>query len=156
MFDANLRKLSRIRTSAGTFCSGCHWALPFSGSVIVRLTAAVNVFLFLAGCAVVGDVLPPTLNLPMRATDMAVIEHGDKLVITFKVPGTTTEGMLVRHPPEIDLRVGPAPGDPNDAKGWAARATAIPVKDPQAEVPVGPWVNQKVGVAGRLLKDRGK
>ena len=76
MFDANLRKLSRIRTSAATFCSRCYCGLPFSGSVIVRLTAAVNVFLFLAGCAVVGDVLPPTLNLPMRATDMAVIEHG--------------------------------------------------------------------------------
>jgi hypothetical protein len=119
------------------------------------LLAGALTFL-LQGCAVIGDVLPPALNLPMRASDLVVWEHGDKLEITFKLPTTTTEGMLMRHPPEIDLRVGPAPANPNDLRPWAPRATRIPVTDPHAEIPVSPWVNQKVAVSVRLLNDRGK
>ena len=112
--------------------------------------------LFLQGCAVVGDILPPTLNLPMKATDMTVLQHGDKLVVAFKMPSMTTEGMIIRHPPEIDLRVGKAPADPNDANRWAKNAVPIPTKDPQAETLVGPWVNQKVAIAARLLNEHGK
>ena len=137
MFDANSRKLSRIRTSAVTFCSAV-------------------ALLVLQGCGVVGDVLPPTVNLPVPATEMTVLQHADRLEIAFKLPSLTTEGMLIRHPPEIDLRIGPAPENPNDTTGWAARATRIPAKDPHAIAPVGPWANQRVAVAVRLLNDRGK
>jgi hypothetical protein len=118
--------------------------------------AAGGLLLILQGCAVVGDILPPTLNLPARATDMTVLERGDKLVVAFKLPSITTEGMVIRHPPQIDLRIGPAPADPNDANGWASHATRVPAKDPNAEILARPWVNQKVAVAARLLNDRGK
>jgi hypothetical protein len=142
MFDANSRISSKIRTSAAISC---------------KLLGVVAGFAMLQGCAVVGDVLPPALNLPARATDMTVLEHGDKLTISFKLPSTTTEGMLIRHPPEIDLRIGPAPGNPADANGWASKATRIPApRDPHAEIPVTPWVNRKVAVSVRLLNERGK
>jgi hypothetical protein len=111
--------------------------------------------LFLQGCGVVGDVLPPTLNLPARATDMTVVEHGDRLDVAFKMPQLTTEGLLIRRPPEVDLRIGPAPSDANDANGWAAHATRVAGKDPYL-VPVDKWVNQKVAVSVRLRNDRGK
>src|SRR5580704_2917097 len=97
MFDANSRILSKIRISAGTFCS-----------------LSLLSLLVLQSCGVVGDVLPPALNLPMRATDMTAQEHGDKIAVAFKIPETTTEGQIIRHPPEIDLRIGPAPDDPNN------------------------------------------
>ncbi len=98
MFDASSRKLSKIRTSAGIFCS------------LSTLHASC---LFLQGCGVVGDILPPTLNLPMRAADMTAQEHGDKVTVAFKMPETTTEGQIIRHPTEIELRIGRAPADPN-------------------------------------------
>src|SRR5580704_7690460 len=134
MFDASSRILSKIRTSAAIFCST----------------------LFLAGCGVVGDILPPALNLPMRATDMTAVEHANVIMVTFKLPATTTEGMLIRQNPEIDLRIGPAPADPNDDKGWAAHATRIPTTEPQASTLAAPWVNQKVAISVRLLNEHGK
>ena len=134
MFDASSRKLSKTRISAVIFCS----------------------VLLLTGCGVIGDILPPALNLPMRATDMTVLEHAQVIVVTFKLPASTTEGMLIRHQPEIDLRIGPAPADPNDDKGWAAHATRIQTTEPHADTPAAPWVNQKVGISVRLLNDRGK
>ena len=140
MFDANSPRLSRIRTSAVTFYKAL-------------LVAA---FLLLEGCGVVGDVLPPTLNLPMKATDMTAVEHGDRIQVGFKMPTMTTEGQMLRHPPEIDLRIGVAPADPNDTKAWAAHAARIRVTAPQAAIPVAPWVNKKVAIGVRLLNSHGK
>jgi hypothetical protein len=141
MFDANSRILSRIRTSAGIFCSAA---------------ALLPLCMLLAGCGVVGDVLPPTLNLPAQATDVTVQEHGDKIGVGFKMPTMTTEGQLIRHPPEIDLRIGPAPEDPKNTNAWATHAKRIPAPDPHAEIPVAAWVNQKVAISVRLLNDHGK
>ena len=136
MFDASSRILSRIRISAAIFCSAAA--------------------LLLTGCAVVGDILPPTLNLPAQATDLTALEHGPHIEIAFQLSKLTTEGLLIRHQPDIDLRIGPAPADPNDSKSWAAHATRIPTKMPGAETPAGPWVNQKVAISVRLVNDRGK
>jgi hypothetical protein len=110
----------------------------------------------LSGCGVVGDILPPALNLPMRATDLTALEHGKAIDISFKMPANTTEGQVIRHPPQIDVRIGPAPDDPNDVNGWAAHATRIRTTQPSAETPTAPWVNQKVAISVRLLNDRGK
>src|SRR4051812_31778567 len=132
MFDASSPKSLKTRTSAGIFCS----------------------VLLLTGCGVIGDVLPPALNLPMLATDVTVLEHDKNIVVTFRIPESTTEGMLIRHKPQIDLRIGPAPADPNDLKGWEAHAVRVPTVDPHAETPAGPWVNQKVAISVRLLNDR--
>jgi hypothetical protein len=110
----------------------------------------------LSGCGVVGDILPPALNLPMRATDLTALEHGDAIDVSFKLPLTTTEGQVIRHPPQIDLRIGLAPADPNDANGWAAHATRIRTTEPNAVTAAVPWVNKKVAISVRLLNDRGK
>jgi hypothetical protein len=72
------------------------------------------------------------------------------------MPSLTTEGLMIRHNPEIDLRIGPAPDNILDTAGWAARATKIPTKDPHAVAAVAPWVNKKVAISVRLLNDRGK
>ena len=170
MFDANSRILSKIRTSAVTSSStgdllsrdrqgavrNCHTPSPPAATGVPHTLGLMLLALCLQGCGVVGDILPPTLNLPLRATEMTVAEHGGKLVVGFKMPTMTTEGMLIRRPPEIDLRIGPVPPDPNDLTAWAARATRVPAKEPHAEIPVSQWVNQNVAVAVRLLNDRGK
>jgi len=92
----------------------------------------------------------------MRATDMTAIEHAKVITVAFKLPATTTEGTLIRHKPEIDLRIGPAPENPLDDKTWAAHAVRIPTGDPHADMPVAPWVNQKVAISVRLLNEHGK
>ncbi len=139
MFDASSRKLSKTRISAATFCSA-----------IVILSVS------LSGCGVVGDILPPALNLPMRATELTAIERGKNIDVTFKLPALTTEGMQIRRPPELDLRIGTAPADPNDINGWASHATRVQTSEPSAETPAAPWVNQKVFISVRLLNERGK
>jgi hypothetical protein len=141
MFDASSRILSKTRISAGIFC---------------RATGVVFVLLLIAGCGVVGDILPPALNLPMRATDLTASEHDKIIIVTFKLPTMTTEGTLIRHNPEIDLRIGPAPADANDDKRWAAHATRIPTTEPHADSLVAPWVGQKVAISVRLLNEHGK
>ena len=141
MFDASSRKLSKTRISAGIFCSA---------------PGVACLALLLSGCGVIGDILPPALNLPMPATDVTVLEHDKIIVVTFKLPVMTTEGMLIRHKPEIDLRIGLAPTDPNDTKGWASHATRIRTTEPHADTPAAPWVNQKVAISVRLLNEHGK
>ena len=126
---------SRTRISAAIFCSAT---------------------LILCGCGVVGDILPPALNLPMQATDLTAVEHGKAIDIAFRMPATTTEGQLIRRPPTIDIRIGPVPANPNDMNAWAAQATRVPAREPQAETPATPWVNRKVAISVRLLNDRGK
>ncbi len=141
MFDANSRILSKIRTSAAIFS---------------KTGAATACLVLLQGCGVVGDILPPALNLPNRAEDMTALEHGKNIAIAFRMPTTTTEGLLLRRKSEIDLRIGPAPANPNDIASWPAHATRIPANEPRVETPAAPWVNQKVAISVRLLNDRGK
>lgn len=117
----------------------------------------VIALLFLQSCGYTGDILPPALNLPARATDMVAQEHAGNIVVGFVIPRMTTEGLLLRHPPQIDFRIGPAPADPNDVNGWAARATRIPSTGTgHLETPVAPWINQTVAMSVRLLNNRGK
>ncbi len=66
---------------------------------------ALAPLVLLASCGYVGDPLPPALNIPNPVTDLAAIQHGDKIVLTYTVPPQTTEGLPLRHlgPPRIQV-----------------------------------------------------
>jgi hypothetical protein len=126
--------------------------------------AAVAVFfftLFLAGCGYVGPVVPPSPELPNPVTDLAVVERGDQLVITFDTPARTTDNLAIRRFSEIDLRIGPAI-TPFDFERWVASATQYksplpPPNDPDdpqprrisQTVPVSEWLGKRVDVLVR-------
>jgi hypothetical protein len=129
--------------------------------VRAALPAASCLVVMLAGCGYVGPVLPPSPLIPTAVTDLAVVERGDRLWITFKIPARTTDQVAIKNFSEIDLRIGPAPA-PFDFAAWAPTAKQYPVSlpppndpnDPQpvsisTQVPASAVVGQHLVVAVR-------
>jgi hypothetical protein len=122
----------------------------------VRL-AACGVFLavfFSAGCGYVGPVLPPSAEIPATIADLAAVERGDQIIITFTAPPRTVDGVAIKEFSVIDLRVAgkaydvelPSPSDREDPQ-------AKPVT---RAVPVSDWSGQKVAVMVRTaVKKKG-
>ena len=117
--------------------------------------------LFLVACGYVGPVVPPSPELPNSVTNLAVVERGDQLVITFDTPSHTTDNLAIKRFSEIDLRIGPAIV-PFDFDRWAASATQYelplpPANDPDdpqprrisKTVPVSHWLGKRVDVLVR-------
>lgn len=126
-----------------------------------RSLAVAALLVWLAGCGYVGPVLPPSPLIPNGITDLAVVERGEQLSITFKAPARTTDQVAIKDFSEIDLRIGPAV-TPFDFEPWAAKTKQYPVElpppnnpdDPQPasislQVPVAEWQGQDVVVAVR-------
>ncbi len=99
--------------------------------------AASCLFIVLAGCGYVGPVLPPSPLIPNAVTDLAVVERGDRLFITFRIPARTTDQVAIKNFSEIDLRIGPAPA-PFDFAAWAPTAKQYPVSLPTPNDPSDP------------------
>jgi hypothetical protein len=100
--------------------------------------------------------MPPALDLPNKPTDVTVVERGSMIVIGFQIPTTTTEGHLIRKPPKIEVRIAPMPQNPADLNAFFGLSKGVPAAGPHVETPAEPWVNQRIGVAIRLLNDRNK
>ncbi len=92
----------------------------------------------LAGCAYIGEPLPPALRIPEPVRDLRAVQRGDKIVIDFTPPATTTEGLPRRDkdPDEVDLRI-------NDQR--VDRVT-----------PAAPWTGQTVQISVRIAGPRGR
>jgi len=116
--------------------------------------------LLTAGCGYTGDPMPPLANIPARVNDLAAIERGGRIMVQFTVPPRTTEGVAIKTPLKLDLRIGTAE-PPFSQEVWAAGATPVavgPVDNGVAryEIPVAPWTNKEVILAVRVLSARGK
>ncbi len=59
----------------------------------------------LAGCGYIGEPMYPLLNIPMRVTDLAVVQRGGELVYQFNLPNLTTEGKIAKIG-QVELRAG--------------------------------------------------
>ncbi len=114
--------------------------------------------LFLASCGYVGPVVPPSPELPTAVTDLAVVERGDQLVITFDTPPRTTDNLAIKRFSEIELHIGPAI-TPFDFDRWAAssRRYELPIPpdndpdDPKPRpilktLPASDWIGKRVDV----------
>ena len=98
-----------------------------------------------AGCAYVGDVRPPLLEIPERVTDLRAAEYGDKIAVEFTLPPLTTEGEALKNVQRIELHV-------NDGED---HMIAIPARDSGAvafDAPVAAFVGKQVMLA--VLIDR--
>ena len=115
------------------------------------------VFLSLAvlgGCGYVGPVVPPSPGIPSQVNDLAAVERGDKIEITFHTPARTTDNFAIKRFDEIDLRVGPALV-PFDFETWADTAKLYPLNPPPPNDPLDPQpiaMKESVSVEGLLGK----
>lgn len=116
--------------------------------------------LLLSGCGYVGEPMPPLLRIPVPVTDLAAVQRGTRIVVQFTVPQMTTEGTLLRNPPQLDLRAGVGP-IPFDAGAWAAGAKPLgegPVEGGRAryEVPADGWTGSEIVFGVRAAGSSGR
>ena len=107
------------------------------------LAAAASVAL--CGCGNVGEPLYPSLNVPLRITDLRVVQHAGTLLIDFTIPALTTDGVVLKKIGSVDLEVG---GKPQPVSQTAPG----PV---HAELPVTGFVGKDVVVRVRLINPKG-
>ena len=112
--------------------------------------AILSTFLWLASCGYVGPVVPPSPELPAAVRDLAVVERGDQLVITFSTPARTTDNLAITRFSEIDLGLGPLI-TPFDFDQWAASARHYELSVPPPNGPDDPApkpISKSLSVAG--------
>ena len=126
--------------------------------VLPALIAAAA--LLTAGCGYTGDPLPPLANIPTRVLDLAAIQRGSHIMVQFTVPPRTTEGVAIKTPLKLDLRIGTAE-PPFSQEVWAAHATAVPAGPvtngvARYEIPAAAWTGKEAILAVRVLSARDK
>ena len=125
-----------------------------------RILPAAAAALLMAGCGYIGGPLPPLANVPSRVTDLAAVQRDSRIIVQFTVPRLTTEGMAIRKPLKLDLRIGTA-GAPFNAEEWAAQAQPVregPVSGGIAryEIPSAEWTGKEAIIAVRAIGANGK
>lgn len=128
----------------------------------------VSVCALLAGCGSIGEPLYPALKMPLRVTDLTVLEKGANFDFDFTIAPLTTEGVVLKDIGSVDLRVGPSPSDGfNPGNGssieeWLNTSTRVEVPTPDkpgpvhAEFPVAGFIGKDVVVAVRVTNPKGR
>lgn len=126
--------------------------------VLPALIAAAA--LLTTGCGYTGDPLPPLANIPTRVGDLAAIQRGGRIMVQFTAPPRTTEGVAIKTPLNLDLRIGTAE-PPFSQEAWAAHATPVPAGPvdngvARYEIPAAAWAGKEATLSVRVLSARGK
>jgi hypothetical protein len=130
--------------------------------VRARLAAPVAAMAVLCGCAYIGDPLPPLANVPSSVNDLAAVERASRIIVHFTVPALTTEGVAIKTPLKLDLRVGTESGAGGfDPAAWAAQAKPVPggvVEKGLAAftIPTADWIGKTVTIGVRVTGANGK
>ncbi|HLK61894.1 MAG TPA: hypothetical protein VKU19_00545 [Bryobacteraceae bacterium] len=116
---------------------------------------------FLTGCGYVGNPLPPLANVPNPVTDLTAVQRNNRIIVHFKLPTTTTENVILKSPPKLDLRIGAAEDGPFRVTTWATQATAVPpgvVQNGLATyaIPASAWTGKRVVIGARVIGTNGK
>jgi hypothetical protein len=125
------------------------------------LSAALAVVLLCGGCGYIGDPLPPLANIPEHIKDLSAVQHAGRILVNFTLPTQTTEGVAIRGPLRIDLRVGTAGTGGFSAEDWAAQAKPVTQGEVNAgvaryEFPAADWVGREITIAVRVIGRNGK
>ena len=123
---------------------------------------SVLLYAMLTGCGSVGEPLYPALKIPTRVSDLAAIERGDQIDVTFTAPAKTTEGLTLSAIGKIDLRVGPNAGPGFDLRKWLETAEQVEVVGQSApgtvlkHVPAQPFIGKDEIIAVRVANEKGR
>lgn len=107
------------------------------------LAAAV---LLACGCGYVGDPLPPALNIPVPVTDLAAVQRGAAILVTFTIPANTTDGILLPRIGAVDLRVN-------------GEAVAVKASEPgpvEVSIPAERWAGRQVELVVKVSSPKDK
>jgi hypothetical protein len=97
--------------------------------------AAIVTAMSLAGCAYVGEPLPPALHIPTKIEDLRAIQRGGKILVEFTPPAQSTDGIPVALS-ATEIEIDGAPG---------AR-----------EMEAAPYVGREVNIRARTASKRGR
>jgi len=114
----------------------------------------------LTGCGYVGQVQPPTLDIPQKVIDLRAAEEGSQITAEFSIAEKTTENLQLKSVRSIELFAGPV-DNAGDAERWSASATRyeIAAKAPGAlmqQFPAAAWVGKSVVLRVRSTGPKGK
>jgi hypothetical protein len=118
-------------------------------TLALSLATLAAVLLFAAGCGYIGDVRPPTVDIPSRVTDLHAAEYGDKIAVEFMLPPLTTEGLALKNLRSVELRVSTG----------ADRILPIPATGPgpiKFDAPASDFIGKQVTLAVRATGPKGK
>ena len=115
----------------------------------------------MSGCGYVGEPLPPALKRPTPVSDLSAVERGAKIIIQFTPPKVTTEGLPIKGPQDVELRIGPANSDPFRPDTWVKEADLFPVPalaEPRTsvEIPAARYYNKTVFIGLRVHGPHGR
>jgi hypothetical protein len=126
------------------------------GGIAISVSVLLSV-----SCGYMGPVLPPSPEIPTPVTNLAAVERGEHIFITFTTPPHTTDNLVIKRFSEIDLRIGPAI-TAFDFERWAAgsKQYLLPLPprndpdDPKSfpvshSIPVSEWQGRRVAIAVR-------
>lgn len=91
---------------------------------MTRVVAAAFAALLCGACGYIGEPLPPSLHLPKPVRDLAAVQRGSRIAITFTPPILTTDGLPVRNIPDFELWIGPA-ASPFNLNQWAKSSLRV-------------------------------
>jgi hypothetical protein len=126
-----------------------------------KLVAGAVLSLALAGgCGYIGEPMNPLLNIPAPVADLSAVERGPEIILQFTPPRLTTEGVALKKPARIELRVGPSVGGPFNADQWAANAKLLEVPSQaetvNLEIPAADWIGKEVFFGVKAIGENGR
>lgn len=115
----------------------------------VKSAFVVVIASFAAGCGYIGDVRPPTLDIPIRIVDFRAAEFGDKIAVEFTLQPLTTEGLALKNVRAVELRVN----------AGTDQTIQIPPKEPGPfafDTPAAPFIGKHIILAVRAIGPKGR
>jgi fibronectin type 3 domain-containing protein len=114
----------------------------------------------LAGCGYVGQVQPPSLDIPQKVVDLRAAEEGGQIAAEFTIADKTTENLPLKGLRAVELFAGSDQGA-GEPEGWSASATryAVQASGPGAltqQFPAQAWVGKTLVLRVRATGPKGK
>jgi hypothetical protein len=129
---------------------------------VAAMLLCVVLCAIITGCGSIGEPLYPALKIPMRVTDLNAVERGAQIDVSFTSPSQTTEGLAIKTPGKVDLRIGPNAGPGFDLGKWLESAEIIELAAPAApgmvlkHIPVEKYVGKDEVMAVRIANEKGR
>lgn len=99
--------------------------------------------------------------IPETVQDLGGFQRGDAVLLQFTVPQKTTEDLLLKAPPEIELRAGENPRGGFDMGAWLAGSERLPPPElregtARLSVPARAWTGKEMVFGVRTRGPRGR